>query len=1173
MNIMDVYRLQVVFNVGCLVLVNAIDHGTNLIWAQTPFAKLSSVSRLVSIQGDPNNWIVNKKPVVTYISAPQMTWEFKALGFLWTDHLVYWSESTHKKIQSLVLNGTTDSETLFAGTSSEVHGLAVDWLSRNLYFTDALYDWIILITIDPGKHFYKIIVNDQLDSPHGLAVDPIHGYLFWSDWGEKPQIEKSNLIGERRVTLVDRNIVQPRGLTVDYATGTLYWVDSAKGFVESISIEGTEREIFYTDEGSFFYSVAVYGSYLFVTEKKRGALKVFNRQKSLVSFTLGNQPFDIIMYDKSQQPGNSSECFNMGCDQICVQDPATGPVCLCGDGYVLDVATNKTCKASKKFIHPSHVYAIQDAICQYPANLADMSLVNVSLDSQCFLEDKQGYTTLTFDARENMLYYFVNNTKIISRIPLEMGGRAKVVTGGSGEVKGMALDWVAGNLYWTDSTYGVIKVAKKTGPFQKILLSELNNPVAIAVHPGRGEIYWTDHGHLPDVGGKVEKAYMDGTGRKIILGSNIGQPNHMFVDYDKNLLYWADSILYHVKQYDLVTGQVEIFFEQANVKFYGLSLFRDYILWTDTEDLNGIHVARLDKKEKVRGIIHPKNGVASDLVTFDIQNQPDINNSCNEGRNRCDQLCLVSSGNFSVCACGSGFELSFDGMTCKRALSSLDNFLLVNDAYQKMIYQVDLKSAVVGAIKIFPIYEPVALTYDPVDFKVFWSDNKQHIIKQVNIDGQYERTLLFFNNDSNCDGLAADYVNKLLFYTDTGNNVIGVASMLNYDYNIVLISENLDEPRDIVISPNQGLIYWSDWGNKPAIEKANMDGTDRETILSLQANSWPNGLALDVKANKLYWVDANADTISVIDLLNKSSTVLLHEPGAHYFSLDISGDYLFVTDWKKNFLRRMNKLGGPLYQFGDSIFTRLYGIKVFNSTEAFRGISICVASACEHLCLPSANNFFTCRCAKGFRESGPACIRDGETLVVESTPSATATSAAFVTTIPPDQTISTTNQAQSTALPTDFIDMFSTSMSLMTNDFSTDVMEVDTTFEPIDTTEISTVDSTSTSYQDLSTAVAKSIEREQRMSPLFIGVIIGAVILLVAVVVVIVAVVTWRRYKYKPRHNRLIEDNPSDFYTIAFAAPGDEAVKFDDAMGIENPIYDCLNDPTIVINTGGDVLS
>lgn len=77
--------------------------------------------------------------------------------------------------QSLVLNGTTDSETLFAGTSSEVHGLAVDWLSRNLYFSDALYDWIILITIDPGKHFYKIIVNDQLDSPHGLAVDPIHG--------------------------------------------------------------------------------------------------------------------------------------------------------------------------------------------------------------------------------------------------------------------------------------------------------------------------------------------------------------------------------------------------------------------------------------------------------------------------------------------------------------------------------------------------------------------------------------------------------------------------------------------------------------------------------------------------------------------------------------------------------------------------------------------------------------------------------------------------------------------------------------------------------------------------------------------------------------------------------------------------------------------------------------
>ena len=39
---------------------------------------------------------------------------------------------------------------------------------------------------------------------------------------------------------------------------------------------------------------------------------------------------------------------------------------------------------------------------------------------------------------------------------------------------------------------------------------------------------------------------------------------------------------------------------------------------------NGIHAARLDKQEKVRGIIHPHAGLASDLITFDIDNQPDM---------------------------------------------------------------------------------------------------------------------------------------------------------------------------------------------------------------------------------------------------------------------------------------------------------------------------------------------------------------------------------------------------------------------------------------------------------------------------------------------------------------------------------------------------------------------
>lgn len=38
-------------------------------------------------------------------------------------------------------------------------------------------------------------------------------------------------------------------------------------------------------------------------------------------------------------------------------------------------------------------------------------------------------------------------------------------------------------------------------------------------------------------------------------------------------------------------------------------------------------------------------------------------------------------------------------------------------------------------------------------------------------------------------------------------------------------------------------IYWTDWGDRPRIEKAGLDGSDRHEIVNTGIE-WPNGLAL-----------------------------------------------------------------------------------------------------------------------------------------------------------------------------------------------------------------------------------------------------------------------------------------------------------------------------------------
>lgn len=53
--------------------------------------------------------------------------------------------------------------------------------------------------------------------------------------------------------------------------------------------------------------------------------------------------------------------------------------------------------------------------------------------------------------------------------------------------RGIAIDWVAGNVYWTDSGRDVIEVAQMKGENRKTLISGMiDEPHAIVVDPLRG---------------------------------------------------------------------------------------------------------------------------------------------------------------------------------------------------------------------------------------------------------------------------------------------------------------------------------------------------------------------------------------------------------------------------------------------------------------------------------------------------------------------------------------------------------------------------------------------------------------------------------------------------------------------------------------------------------------
>ena len=67
-------------------------------------------------------------------------------------------------------------------------GIAVDWIGKNIYWIDAGAASITVSTIDGSVQ--RTLVNDDLDQPHDIVVDPRNGYIFWTDWGRKAKIER-----------------------------------------------------------------------------------------------------------------------------------------------------------------------------------------------------------------------------------------------------------------------------------------------------------------------------------------------------------------------------------------------------------------------------------------------------------------------------------------------------------------------------------------------------------------------------------------------------------------------------------------------------------------------------------------------------------------------------------------------------------------------------------------------------------------------------------------------------------------------------------------------------------------------------------------------------------------------------------------------------------------------
>ena len=105
-------------------------------------------------------------------------------------------------------------------------GLAVDWIYNHIYFTDTRKYTIEIMNFDGNMG--RVLIKDDLEIPRAIALDPLEGWMYWTDWGANPRIERAGMDGTHRSTIVSYDVKWPNGLTLDLVTKRVYWVSPCR---------------------------------------------------------------------------------------------------------------------------------------------------------------------------------------------------------------------------------------------------------------------------------------------------------------------------------------------------------------------------------------------------------------------------------------------------------------------------------------------------------------------------------------------------------------------------------------------------------------------------------------------------------------------------------------------------------------------------------------------------------------------------------------------------------------------------------------------------------------------------------------------------------------------------------------------------------------------------------
>ncbi|KAK8779995.1 hypothetical protein V5799_018664, partial [Amblyomma americanum] len=270
--------------------------------------------------------------------------------------------------------------------------------------------------------------------------------------------------------------------------------------------------------------------------------------------------------------------------------------------------------------------------------------------------------------------------------------------------------------------------------------------------------------------------------------------------YDANLIFWTDVGLEVIRRRPLdASGPDMTVASMGVVSPDGLAC--DWVgrklYWTDSET-NRLEVAELDGSHRKvlvwRDLDQPRAIalVPTDGIYWLDAKLKLISSMDYDGKNRA----VVIHGSLSL-----PFALT-RWVESPLVAAGADQILLLARRKDLRRISLDTPDYTDVVLPLRGLKHAIALDYDPVEGRVYWTDDELCLIQRAFLNGTGQEAVVTLEVQ-HPDGLAVDVVARNLYWTDTGTDRIEVAR-LNGTARKVLIAEGLAEPRAIVLDPPQG---------------------------------------------------------------------------------------------------------------------------------------------------------------------------------------------------------------------------------------------------------------------------------------------------------------------------------------------------------------------------------